>query len=42
MMEEWQDHFPIDPPASTAVEVGGPLIAPGAHLLLGLVGYVPG
>ena len=40
-MEEWQAHFPVDPPASTAVELGAPLLAPGAHLLLNLVGYAP-
>jgi enamine deaminase RidA (YjgF/YER057c/UK114 family) len=40
-MEEWQAHFPKDPPASTTVEVGGPLLVPGAHVLLDLIGYVP-
>jgi enamine deaminase RidA (YjgF/YER057c/UK114 family) len=40
-MQEWQAHFPVDPPASTAVELGEPLIAEGAHLLLDLVGYAP-
>jgi len=41
-MEEWSAHFPVDPPASTTVEVGGPLLVPGAHVLLDLIGYVPG
>jgi enamine deaminase RidA (YjgF/YER057c/UK114 family) len=40
-IEEWHAHFPTDPPASTTLEVGGPLIVPGAHLLLDLVAYVP-
>ena len=42
VMEEWQAHFPVDPPASTTVEVGGPLLVPGVHTLLDLIGYVPG
>lgn len=40
-IEEWAAHFPKDPPASTTVKVGGPLIVPGAHILLDLIGYVP-
>jgi enamine deaminase RidA (YjgF/YER057c/UK114 family) len=40
-MEEWHAHFPTDPQASTTLEVGGPLLVPGAHLLLDLIGYVP-
>lgn len=40
-IEEWQARFPTDPPASTTIELGGLLIAPGAHLLLNLIGYVP-
>jgi enamine deaminase RidA (YjgF/YER057c/UK114 family) len=41
-LDEWQAHFPIDPPASTTLEVGGPLPVPGAHVLLDLVGHCPG
>ncbi|HJY79908.1 MAG TPA: RidA family protein [Candidatus Binatia bacterium] len=41
MCEEWQAHFPNDPPAMTALQVGGPLLVPGAHMLLDLIGYVP-
>lgn len=41
-IEEWQAHFPNDPPASTTIEVGGPLLVPGVHVLLDLIGYVPG
>jgi enamine deaminase RidA (YjgF/YER057c/UK114 family) len=41
MWDEWRAHFPSDPPASTTVEIGGPLPVPGAHLLLDLIGYVP-
>jgi enamine deaminase RidA (YjgF/YER057c/UK114 family) len=40
-IEEWQAHFPEDPPASTTIEVGGPLQIPGAHVVLDLIGYVP-
>ena len=40
-LEEWQAHFPKDPPASVTIEVGGPLVVPGAHLLLDLIGYAP-
>lgn len=40
-IEEWASHFPSDPPASTTIKVGGPLMVPGAHLLLDLIGYVP-
>ncbi|MPZ22246.1 MAG: RidA family protein [Dehalococcoidia bacterium] len=40
-MEEWHAHFPEDAPASTTVEVGGPLLVPGAHLMLDLIGYAP-
>lgn len=40
-MEEWHAHFPTDPPASTTIQVGGPLLVPGAHVLLDLIGYVP-
>jgi enamine deaminase RidA (YjgF/YER057c/UK114 family) len=39
--EEWRDRFGDAPPASTTVEVGAPLIAPGAHLLMDVTGYVP-
>lgn len=40
--EEWQAHFPGDPPAGTSVELGGPLFVPGVHTTLDLIGYVPG
>jgi enamine deaminase RidA (YjgF/YER057c/UK114 family) len=40
-MDEWQAAFPDDPPAALTVELGGPLIAPGAHLLLDLIAHVP-
>jgi enamine deaminase RidA (YjgF/YER057c/UK114 family) len=40
--EEWASHFPEAPPASTTVEIGGPLQVPGCLFLLNLVGYVPG
>lgn len=40
-MDEWARQFPGDKPASTTVEVGGPLHAEGAHFLLDLIGYCP-
>ncbi len=40
--EEWADHFPREAPASTTLEVGGPLQVPGCLFLLNLIGYVPG
>ncbi len=39
--DEWAKRFTGAAPASTSVEVGGPLIAPGAQLLLDVIGYVP-
>jgi enamine deaminase RidA (YjgF/YER057c/UK114 family) len=41
MQEEWASHFPGDKPASTTLRVGGPLVVPGAHFVLDLIGYVP-
>jgi enamine deaminase RidA (YjgF/YER057c/UK114 family) len=40
-MEEWSAQFPTNPPAALTAELGGPLIAPGARLLLDLIAYVP-
>jgi len=40
--EEWAAHFPHEPPASTTIEIGGPLQVPGCLFLLNLIGYVPG
>jgi enamine deaminase RidA (YjgF/YER057c/UK114 family) len=40
-MAEWSAHFSTDPPAALTAELGGPLIAPGARLLLDLIAYVP-
>jgi enamine deaminase RidA (YjgF/YER057c/UK114 family) len=39
--DEWTKHFPGAPPASTSVEVGAFLIAPGARILLDATAYVP-
>jgi enamine deaminase RidA (YjgF/YER057c/UK114 family) len=39
--EEWRARFGDAPPASTSVEVGAPLIAPGARLLMDAIGHVP-
>ena len=40
-IEEWAAHFPTEPPASTKIEVGGPLQVPGANFVLDLIGYAP-
>jgi len=42
MEDEWASHFPGDKPASTTLRIGGPMVVPGAHILLDLIGYVPG
>lgn len=40
-IDEWISHFPVDPPASTTIEVGGPLLVPGVHAMLDLIAYAP-
>jgi enamine deaminase RidA (YjgF/YER057c/UK114 family) len=40
-IEEWAAHFDGDKPASTTLEIGGPLIVPGACVQLDLIGYCP-
>ena len=40
-IDEWHRHFPNDPPASTTLELGGPLHIEGALFLLDLIGYCP-
>jgi enamine deaminase RidA (YjgF/YER057c/UK114 family) len=40
-LDEWGAYFPVDPPASTTLEIGGPLPVPGAHLLLDPIAYCP-
>ena len=39
--QEWAERFGDSPPASTSVEVGAPLIAPDAALLMDAIGYAP-
>ncbi len=39
--EEWSAHFPHTAPASTTMEIGGPLQVPGCLFLLNLIAYVP-
>jgi enamine deaminase RidA (YjgF/YER057c/UK114 family) len=41
MQDEWASHFLGDKPASTTLRIGGPLVLPGAHFVLDLIGYVP-
>jgi enamine deaminase RidA (YjgF/YER057c/UK114 family) len=41
MQDEWASHFPGDKPASTTLRIGGPLVVPGAHVLLDLTSYAP-
>jgi enamine deaminase RidA (YjgF/YER057c/UK114 family) len=38
---EWGSKFVLPQPCSTTIEIGGPLIVPGAHVLFDLVGYIP-
>jgi enamine deaminase RidA (YjgF/YER057c/UK114 family) len=40
-IEEWARYFPEDKPASTTLRLGGPLVVPGANVLLDLIAYVP-
>ena len=40
-IEEWASYFPGDRPASTTLEIGGPLQVPGAQFLMDLIAYVP-
>jgi enamine deaminase RidA (YjgF/YER057c/UK114 family) len=40
-IEEWAAHFDGDKPASTTLQVGGPLLVPGSHVQLDLIGYCP-
>ena len=39
--DEWRHQFASEVPASTSVEVGGPLITPGCELLLEVCAFVP-
>ena len=40
-VEEWRSHFTSDPPAANTVRLGGPLFAPGAHVLYDVIAYAP-
>jgi enamine deaminase RidA (YjgF/YER057c/UK114 family) len=40
-IEEWAAHFDGDKPASTTLQIGGPLLVPGSHVLLDLIAYCP-
>ena len=42
MEDAWASHFPGDKPASTTLRIGGPMVVPGANILLDLISYVPG
>jgi enamine deaminase RidA (YjgF/YER057c/UK114 family) len=39
--QEWLSHFRSAPPASTHIEIGGPFVVPGCHVLLDLISYIP-
>jgi enamine deaminase RidA (YjgF/YER057c/UK114 family) len=43
MLDAWRNAFPTSPPALSAVEMGGgaPIIAPGAHVQMDFIAYVP-
>jgi enamine deaminase RidA (YjgF/YER057c/UK114 family) len=40
-MDGWARHFPTEAPASTTIEIGGPLLVPGCKMLLDLIAYAP-
>lgn len=40
--EAWAGRFPQVAPASTTIEVGGPLLVPGCLFSMNLIAYVPG
>jgi hypothetical protein len=40
-MAAWARHFPNAAPASTTIEIGGPLLVPGCKVLFDLIGYAP-
>ena len=40
-VEEWRSHFKSEPPVASTVRLGGPLFAPGAHVLYDAIAYVP-
>lgn len=40
-MDAWARHFPSEPPASTTIEIGGPLLVPGSKVLYDLIAYAP-
>lgn len=39
--DEWAVQVSTEPPASTTVEVGGPLLVPGCEILMDLIAYIP-
>lgn len=43
VLASWTDAFPSEPPALTALGMGGgaPLLAPGAHVQLDCISYIP-
>jgi len=44
VLDAWRAAFPCDPPALSAVAMGGghPLLAPGAHVQFDAIAYIPG
>ncbi len=40
-IDEWAAHFPGIKPASTTMQIGGPLVVPGANALLDLIAFAP-
>ena len=40
-LEAWAEYFTTDPPVANTVRLGGPLLAPGAHVLYDAIAYVP-
>jgi enamine deaminase RidA (YjgF/YER057c/UK114 family) len=40
-VEEWATHFGGERPAANTVRVGGPVIAPGPHVLYDAIAFAP-
>jgi enamine deaminase RidA (YjgF/YER057c/UK114 family) len=40
-VEEWRSHFGAEPPTANTMRIGGPIFAPGAHVMYDAIAYVP-
>ena len=41
-LDDWASHFPGGKTASTRLRISGPMVVPGANILLDPISYVPG